>query len=38
MREVNTGPLARITEKSFSGLRPAFDEFTGWLKREAERV
>lgn len=37
MREVYSGPLSPLIERSIPDLQPAFDEFAASLKRRAER-
>ena len=36
MREVFSGPLARLIESSLPDMQPAFDEFAAALKARAE--
>jgi hypothetical protein len=36
MREVFSGPLSPLIERSLPDLQPAFDEFAASLKRRAE--
>jgi hypothetical protein len=38
MREVYSGPLTHLFEKSIPNLQPAFDEFAAALKTRAERI